>query len=294
MDAPPRTSRAAARERTMARILELGREQLVERGPAELSVREIARGLGMVSSAIYRYVPSRDALLTLLIADAFTELADAVDAAVGGAGPDPRARFLALAGAMADWALAHPERWTLLYGTPVRGYTAPAETTTAPGTRVMAHVLRIAADAAAQGRLPERPLAPLPAEVAALLREAAEELHVPVDPAAATAAVTAWSALVGILSGHVFGQLGPDAVALGRSLVALQAEIAADLICPRRSDQPLPGGSVPGGSTCPCWTRPLVDLVGPGLSDPDPAVRRRGDSRAAGGEDHGGPDPGEG
>src|SRR5699024_6442331 len=58
--APRPGSRVAARERTMARIIELGNAQLREHGAAELSVREIARGLGMVSSAIYRYVTSRD------------------------------------------------------------------------------------------------------------------------------------------------------------------------------------------------------------------------------------------
>src|SRR5699024_5551260 len=78
----PPGPRALARERTMARIVELGNAQLVEQGVAGLSVREIARGLGMVSSAIYRYVSSPDELLTLLMVDAFAELADAVDAAV--------------------------------------------------------------------------------------------------------------------------------------------------------------------------------------------------------------------
>src|SRR5699024_5990142 len=154
----PSGPRALARERTMARIVELGNAQLVEQGVAGLSVREIARGLGMVSSAIYRYVSSRDELLTLLIVDAFAELADAVDAAVETAaetpGGGPRARFLALGDAMCAWAIAHPERWALLYGTPVRDYSAPAETTNTDGTRVMRAVLRIAADAAEQGSGP--------------------------------------------------------------------------------------------------------------------------------------------
>lgn len=252
---PSGTSRAQARERTMARILALGRAQLVERGPAELSVREIARGLGMVSSAIYRYVDSRDALLTLLIADAFTELADGVDAALDQvaldpagsdrAGPGPRTRFLALAGTMTAWALAHPERWTLLYGTPVRGYAAPAESTTAPGTRVMARLLEIAADAAdartggaATGADAATDVGadapqPLPAGTSRLLEDAAAELGVDVPPEVALRAVAAWSALVGIISAHVFGQLGPDAVAVGEELIGLEAQIVADLICPR-------------------------------------------------------------
>ena len=65
-DDPSLTPRAAARQHTMRRIVELGNAQLSESGAGGLSVREIARGLGMVSSAIYRYVASRDELLTLL------------------------------------------------------------------------------------------------------------------------------------------------------------------------------------------------------------------------------------
>ena len=73
--------RRDSRERIEAQIIELGRRHLVEHGAAGLSLRAIARDLGMVSSAVYRYVSSRDELLTLLLVDAYSELADAVDRA---------------------------------------------------------------------------------------------------------------------------------------------------------------------------------------------------------------------
>lgn len=231
--------RALARERTMKRIVELGNAQLVAHGVAGLSVREIARGLGMVSSAIYRYVSSRDDLLTLLIVDAFVDLADTVDAAIaeveGAAGADPRARLLALGDAMCGWALAHPERWTLLYGTPVRDYAAPAETTNADGTRVMRAVLRIAADAEQQDRLAgtaARDSAGLAPEVVALLEHHLEEFGIDAAPATTFAALTAWSSLVGAISAHVFGQLGPDAAAIGERILDAQVRTLADLIAP--------------------------------------------------------------
>src|SRR5699024_5207855 len=115
----PPGPRALARERTMARIVELGNAQLVEQGVAGLSVREIGGGRGRGSPALYRYGSSRDELLTLLSGDAFAELADAVGAAVDAAaetaaetaGEGPRARFLALGDAMCAWAISHPERW---------------------------------------------------------------------------------------------------------------------------------------------------------------------------------------
>lgn len=282
----PPGPRALARERTMARIVELGNAQLVEQGVAGLSVREIARGLGMVSSAIYRYVASRDDLLTLLIVDAFADLADAVDVAVAAAGGavgeaggeavgeaggradagGPRARFLALGEAMCSWAIAHPERWTLLYGTPVRDYSAPADATNADGTRVMQAVLRIAADAAApaasgdtgdaaapaascdtadpaaaarasgnsahDGSSPVAGMPDLAPEVAALLESHLVEFGVEASAATGFTALTAWSSLVGVISAHVFRQLGADAAAIGEHILAAQVRMLADLIAP--------------------------------------------------------------
>lgn len=233
----PVTPRAQARERTMRRIVELGNAQLVECGAGGLSVREIARGLGMVSSAVYRYVRSRDELLTLLIVDAYGDLADAVDGALAEASDAPRERFTALAESMAQWAIAHPERWTLLYGTPVSGYDAPAESTNADGTRVMARMLAIAADAdaaadagASAGRGEGVHVTP---DVRALLDAHLEEFGVESDAMAAMRAVTAWSSLVGIISAHVFRQLGADAAAIGEQILGSQTELLADLVIGR-------------------------------------------------------------
>ena len=67
--------RQESREQIEGRIVELGRRHLVDRGAAGLSLRAIARDLGMVSSAVYRYVSSRDELLTLLLVDAYSDAA---------------------------------------------------------------------------------------------------------------------------------------------------------------------------------------------------------------------------
>ena len=81
--ARPRTPRERARAQTVADIVRLGREHLALHGAAALSLRAVARDLGVVSSAVYRYVESREELLTLLLIDAYNELGDEVDAAVG-------------------------------------------------------------------------------------------------------------------------------------------------------------------------------------------------------------------
>ncbi len=207
----PGTPRERARARTVADILRLGREQLALHGAAALSLRAVARDLGVVSSAVYRYVESREELLTLLLIDAYNEIGDEVDAAVAAVPEgDFGGRFAALGGAVRDWALREPSRYALLFGSPVPGYRAPAERTTAPGTRVIAALMAIldgafrAGQLSAQGR-------PGPAVAAGLARDLAKirleyGLAVPDDLLARGA--LAWTSLFGAVSFEVFGQYG--------------------------------------------------------------------------------------
>lgn len=108
-------------------ITDAARRQLAESGAAALSLRAIARELGMVSSALYRYFPSRDDLLTALIIEAYNAIGEAVEEAVA-TGDTPRARWRAAAAAVRHWAIGHPHEYTLLYGSPVPGYQAPQDT----------------------------------------------------------------------------------------------------------------------------------------------------------------------
>ena len=132
----PLTARAVARRELTQAIVASARRQLGEIGPAQLSVRAVARDLGMASSAVYRYFPSRDELLTELLVVIYGELADrleAADAAVDRA--DLPARWLALARTLRAWALAAPHEYALLYGSPCRA-TAPPQATVEPAGRV--------------------------------------------------------------------------------------------------------------------------------------------------------------
>ena len=83
----------------------------------------------MVSSAVYRYVESRDDLLTRLIVEAY----DALGAPIEQTSADHRGdsdleRWLATARAIRTWAIGHPHEYLLLYGSPVPGYAAPDDT----------------------------------------------------------------------------------------------------------------------------------------------------------------------
>src|SRR3954466_2971626 len=148
-----RTARARARTAITDEIMNEARRQLAAEGAAALSLRSIARELGMVSSAIYRYVDSRDDLLTRLIIDSYNSLGDATEAAVAAsvarAGAD---RWVGAGRTIREWALARPHEYMLLYGTPVPGYAAPEDTVT-PGTRVTMALLSIVRDASTTGGL---------------------------------------------------------------------------------------------------------------------------------------------
>ncbi len=121
--------RARVRAQLTAEIKELARQQLRDVGASGLSLRAIARDLEMASSAIYRYFPSRDALLTALIIDAYNDLGAAVEEAEAGAKrEDYHGRWSAAADALRSWAMAHPQQWALIYGSPVPGYAAPQDT----------------------------------------------------------------------------------------------------------------------------------------------------------------------
>jgi AcrR family transcriptional regulator len=201
--------RQDTREKIEAQIIELGRRHLVTDGAAALSLRAVARDLGMVSSAVYRYVASRDDLLTLLLVDAYSELADAVDRAGAAAGGCWSDQLLAMAHATRAWAIDQPARWALLYGSPVPGYHAPHERTVGPGTRVVGALLDAVGAGIAAGaiRVSNLPVAqPLSSEFE-LIRE---EFDFGGDDATVAKCFLLWAGLVGAISLEVFGQYGAD------------------------------------------------------------------------------------
>ncbi len=197
--------RERARAATTAEIIRLARVQMATDGAAALSLRAIAREMGMVSSAIYRYYPSRDDLLTALIVDSYDRLgiaAELADASVRRRA-DIRARWRAVARAVREWAMEHPSEWALLYGTPVPGYVAPPDTI-GPAGRYTAVLLLILGDAAANGvRHPTAVPRHLKADLARMRAEYAPG----VPDGTLAAGLGAWAALLGAVTLEVFGHL---------------------------------------------------------------------------------------
>ncbi|MFD9792870.1 TetR/AcrR family transcriptional regulator [Streptomyces sp. NPDC059070] len=197
-------ARARARTEITAAIKDEARKQLAAEGAAKLSLRAVAREVGMVSSALYRYFPSRDDLLTALIVDAYDAVGEAAARARAEADPGaaPAERWVAVCRAVRAWALAHPHEYALIYGSPVPGYTAP-QATVGPASRVGLVLIGIAREAHEGRGLAVPRLAP---ELRPEAERMAAELMPELPPATAAALVAAWAQLFGLVSFEVFGQ----------------------------------------------------------------------------------------
>jgi AcrR family transcriptional regulator len=200
----------AARERTRAeitrQILDAARRHLATEGASGLSLRAIARELGASSSAVYRYVASRDDLLTRLIVAAYDALGAAAETAETAVARDDLAgRWSAVCGAVRAWALANPNEYALIYGTPVPGYTAPPATI-APAARVSNVLLGILADAA-RPPTPATARDDVPPDGRKALAPARSTVGPEVPDALLQRGLMAWAALFGTISFELFGQL---------------------------------------------------------------------------------------
>jgi AcrR family transcriptional regulator len=202
-----RTARERARLELTGEIKTVGRRHLAEHGASGLSLRAVAREVGMVSSAVYRYFPSRDDLLTALIIDAY----DAVGECAENADDSARdrgvaARWLNVCEAVRAWALANAHEYALIYGSPVPGYAAP-EATIGPASRVPVVLLRLLADGVADGEVVagETPAMSraVRSDFAQLRRTAAPS----VPDAALSRAFAVWAQVLGTINLEMFGHL---------------------------------------------------------------------------------------
>ena len=204
-DTAPRRARDIARAQLTAEITATARRHLVEHGAVGLSLRAVARELGMASSAIYRYFPSRDALLTRLIIDAYDALGEAVEAAEAAVARDAYLhRFRAIAHAVRTWAKANPHEYALIYGSPVPGYAAPTDTID-PATRVTTALLRLLADIETAGLPAPDPIV-IDDTLAAQLGAITDALGVEADRTRMLVGVGAWVQLFGMITFELFGQ----------------------------------------------------------------------------------------
>jgi AcrR family transcriptional regulator len=127
--------RERLRAEMFATLRRVGAEELRRVGAAQLSLREVAERAGISPAGLYRYVDGRDELLELLIADSFDDLAAAIGDAIGEDDGDDLRRIRGLVDGYRAWALAEPERFALILGSPVVGFDASDEGPTRPAAQ---------------------------------------------------------------------------------------------------------------------------------------------------------------
>ncbi|MFD8396359.1 TetR/AcrR family transcriptional regulator [Streptomyces sp. NPDC059680] len=196
MAAGAASPRERYRSQVRAEIKSKAWEQIATSGASGLSLNAIAKELGMSGPALYRYFDGRDDLITELVRDAYRSLADTFRAAA-----DAGSGLSGLARAMRRWALEDPQRYFLVYGTPVPGYRAPDDTT-ATAREIMAALLDVCAA--------EQPRAASPDALESHLADhhgwAGDH---PAPPSVLRRALAFWTRLHGVLSlelaGHFTG-----------------------------------------------------------------------------------------
>ncbi|GHF21279.1 TetR family transcriptional regulator [Streptomyces spiralis] len=196
-------ARARARIEVTAAIKNEARRQLAAEGSAKLSLRTVVRELGMVASALYRYYPSRDDLLTALVIDAHNSLgetAEADEAAAAGAGPVRR--WIAVYEAARDWALTNPHEYALIFGTPFPGRPAPDPVFTA-AARVGLVLMGVVRDAHGSPGVIEPPLT---AELRPEAVRMAADLAFDPPPETVVALVAVWAQLFGLVGFELSGR----------------------------------------------------------------------------------------
>lgn len=195
-----RTARDRARAELTQEIKTEARRQLAEDGAQKLSLRSVARELGMVSSALYRYFPSRDDLLTALIIDAYNAVGEAAEQAAEG--DSPRTRWRGACHAIRNWARANPHEYALIYGSPIPGYIAPQDTVVS-AARVPLLLIGILRETDLE---PAFDGSPLTDGLAGQLKALGANIAPGLPPETLNRGLVVWTQLFGMISFELFGQ----------------------------------------------------------------------------------------
>ena len=206
------TRRERLRSEMTDDIKRLAVESLARDGAASLSLRDIARSLGVSPSALYRYFASRDALLDALIAEAFVDVAERIEAAIiTRHGSHPMEAWRQAALAARGWALSEPHRWTLIFGSVVPGYNADASVTRAPALRITSALTELLIDAVDRDFVDQdavdRAARLIPRSLGADVRQLMKARGWSVPVPLMLQGIAAWSQLVGVITFEILGHL---------------------------------------------------------------------------------------
>ncbi|MEU0412774.1 TetR/AcrR family transcriptional regulator [Streptomyces griseorubiginosus] len=228
--------RERLRAETTAEIKKVALALMASGGPDAITLRAIAREMGMTANAIYGYFATRDDLVTTLIKDVYTDLADAVDAAWEAApATDPAIRITAWATAFRTWAVVNPQGFRLIYGDPVPGYHAP-EGGAAPDAarRVCIGLTALAAAAWPHTRHLYEDSAFGWSDFDPGLLDKVRPAFPDLPPAAVALALRIWGHLHGLVSLEVYGHMHTQTTSPKKLFEEELAQLVQTLGVPRR------------------------------------------------------------
>ena len=190
-------------------IKETAWRQISQSGAASLNLRAIARELNITAPSIYNYFPNRDALVTALIVDAFSSFADELQASITGIPEQEHAqRLYALGVSYRDWAIARPERYQLIFGTPIAGYVAPMHITQPVAGRSLAVLVSVLAAAYRANSLQPETGCDLSPKLQAMFKAWSDESGTANEPVLFLA-LSIWGQVHGLVSVEIGRQYPP-------------------------------------------------------------------------------------
>ena len=202
----PRPKQTDQHPDLQAAIKETAWRQIAEKGASTLSLRAIARELSITAPAIYNYFPRRDDLVTALIVDAFTSLGVSQKDSIQNLPEDDLAKQLSTLGlAYRDWAVTYPQRYQLIFGTPIPGYEAPADVTTPAAAGSLVPLIETLQALFATGRLRVDRFAEMTPVLKSML-EAWSQFSGGTDPEVLYTALVFWSRVHGLVTLEIGNQ----------------------------------------------------------------------------------------
>lgn len=205
----PRPRRSEQHPDLQLAIKETAWKQIAETGASAMSLRAIARELNITAPAIYNYFPSRDDLVTALIVDAFNSLGKSQGDSLRDLPEDDLTTHLSVLGlAYRDWAITYPQRYQLIFGTPIPGYEAPAEITVSAAAESLVPLLETIQAIFIAGRLRADRSAPMTPELKSML-EAWSQFTGGTNVDVLYVALVIWSRVHGMVSIEI-GQQFPS------------------------------------------------------------------------------------
>ena len=190
-------------------IKETAWRQITEYGAPALSLRAIARELKITAPAIYNYFPDRDALVTALIIDAFTSFGDwQLEARDSVHADDLGGQMKAIGLAYRDWAHAYPQRYQLIFGTPIPGYKGPVDKIFPSSARSLSALVSVVEGLRVAGKLKVDSFPKIKSEYKASF-EMWKTYGGEADVLSLSVAMVIWSRVHGIVSLEIAGNLPP-------------------------------------------------------------------------------------